>query len=90
MSRARAELPALLDQVEAGHEVTISRHGRPVAVLIRPDALRSRRADPALAAARDVEKGLYKARQSPRPRNGLSPDYAEELIAEVRAGRSRR
>lgn len=90
VSRARAELPAILDQVEAGDEVTIARHGRPVAVLIRPDALRARRADAALAAAREIEKGLENARRSARPRKGLSREYAEELIAEIGAGRSRR
>ena len=35
-------LPDLLTRVEGGEEVTITRHGRAVAVLVRPDALRSR------------------------------------------------
>jgi prevent-host-death family protein len=42
VSQARASLPELLTRVEAGEEVTITRHGRPVAVLVRPDTLRSR------------------------------------------------
>lgn len=37
-------MPELLDRVLAGDEVTITRHGRPVAVVVRPDALRVRRA----------------------------------------------
>jgi antitoxin (DNA-binding transcriptional repressor) of toxin-antitoxin stability system len=52
VSEARAALPELLDRVLAGEEVTITRHGRPVAVVVRPDSLRVRRADRG-AAGRD-------------------------------------
>ena len=90
VSDARAALPEILDQVEAGDEVTITRHGRPVAVLIRPDALRNRRADSALAAARRIEERLTKARRAPRPAKGLAQRYADDLVGDVRAGRSRR
>jgi prevent-host-death family protein len=90
VSDARAALPALLDQVESGDEVTITRHGRPVAVLISPGALRSRRAGEALATARRIGERLAEARQAPPPGKGVSRAYAEELIGAVRAGRSRR
>lgn len=45
LSEARAALPQLLDRVGAGEEVTITRHRKPAAVLVRPDTLRARRAD---------------------------------------------
>ena len=32
---AQAQLPSLLDRVEAGEEIVIARHGRPVAKLVR-------------------------------------------------------
>ncbi|HTN99093.1 MAG TPA: type II toxin-antitoxin system Phd/YefM family antitoxin, partial [Microthrixaceae bacterium] len=51
VSEARAALPDILDRVIAGEEVTITRHGKEVAILVRPDALRVRRADQALAEA---------------------------------------
>jgi len=35
-SEARAALLELLNRAENGEEVTITRHGRPVAVLVRP------------------------------------------------------
>ena len=35
---AKTQLSALVDQVEAGQEVTITRHGRPVARLVSPIA----------------------------------------------------
>src|SRR4051794_15680318 len=44
VSKARAALPQILERVLAGEEVTITRHGRAVAVVVRPDALRARRA----------------------------------------------
>lgn len=90
-SDARAALPHLLDRVEAGDEVTITRHGQPVAVLIRLDALRVRRADEALAAAARIREALADARRRPLlGSGGLSNARAEELVADVEAGRSRR
>jgi antitoxin (DNA-binding transcriptional repressor) of toxin-antitoxin stability system len=37
ISEARAELPDLVSRVAEGEEVTITRYGRPAAVLVRPD-----------------------------------------------------
>lgn len=39
ISEARAALPEVLDRVAEGEEVTITRHGRPVAVVVRPDVV---------------------------------------------------
>jgi prevent-host-death family protein len=89
-SEARAALPALLDRVLAGDEVTITRHGRPVAVVVRPDALRSRRADAALASAGKVQALLAAGRHSSLTAAGLTGARAEELLAEVSASRDRR
>lgn len=88
ISAVRAALPAVLDRVAAGEEVTITRHGHPIAVIVRPDALRSRRADQAFAAAADVAKLLRDERQDRLPAAiGLSTGRADELVAAVRAGR---
>jgi antitoxin (DNA-binding transcriptional repressor) of toxin-antitoxin stability system len=90
-SEARAALPGLLSRVEAGEEVTITRHGRPVAVLVRPDALRSRRARAALDGAEAIHQLLAGAASGAPPDGpGLTEARAEELIAEIRAGRSTR
>jgi antitoxin (DNA-binding transcriptional repressor) of toxin-antitoxin stability system len=89
-SEARAALPELLDRVAAGDEVTITRHGQPVAVVVRPDALRSRRADGALAAAERIRALLAAGRHTSLASVGLTEARAEELIAEVHAGRDRR
>jgi prevent-host-death family protein len=87
-SEARAVLPDLLSRVEGGEEITITRHGRPVAVLVRPDALRSRRARAALDGAEAVHQLLAVA--APPGGQGLTSARAEELIAEIRAGRDAR
>ena len=89
-TEARAALPELLDRVAAGDEVTITRHGQPVAVVVRPDALRSRRADAALASAEKLRGLLATGRRTSLPTAGLSEARAEELIAEVGASRDRR
>jgi prevent-host-death family protein len=62
VSEARAALPQLLDRVAAGEEITITRHGHAVATLVRPDALVSRRADAAYAAADRVRQLLARGR----------------------------
>jgi len=90
VSEARATLPQLLDRVLAGEEVTITRHGQPVAVVVRPDALRARRSEAAFAGARAIRELIEKARAEPLPAGSISPEYAEELIAEIRAGRDSR
>jgi antitoxin (DNA-binding transcriptional repressor) of toxin-antitoxin stability system len=91
VTEARASLPAILDRVIAGEEVTITRHGREVAVLVRPDAIRVRRADHALAEAERlrslVDQGRN-ARLADAP--VVSAERAEELVADVAAGRSTR
>jgi prevent-host-death family protein len=90
VSEARAALHELLERVSVGEEVTITRHGQPVAVVVRPDLLRTRRAEKALASAAAVRELLAAGRQSPLPPPaGLSSDRAQELIAAVRAGRER-
>ena len=91
VSEARAALPELLSRVEDGEEVTITRHGRPVAVLIRPDALRARRAGAALDDMNRVHELLTEAAATALPEGaGLTEQRAEELIREIRAGRDAR
>lgn len=91
ITQARAALPELIDRVLTGEEITITRHGRAVAVLTRPDALRSRRADRALADAELVRERLDGARSVPLAASPtLSAERAEEMIADVHRSRSSR
>jgi prevent-host-death family protein len=91
ISEARAALPEVLDRVEAGEEITVTRHGKPVAVVVRPDALRNRRASAAYAAADRLGDLLAEAASTPvGTAGGISAERAEELVAEVRAGRDAR
>ncbi len=93
VSEARADLPALLDRVKDGEEITITRHGHPAAVLVHPDMLRIRRAPTAIADAERVHELLEAARAMPLPAAGagaVSAARAEELVREIRAGRERR
>lgn len=93
VSEARAALPTLLDQVEAGEEVTLTRHGKAVAVLVRPEVLRRRRNAELFAKADAIGKMLEEARKRPLPdltKGGLTRESGEALIAEIRAGRDAR
>lgn len=88
-SEARAHLPELLTRVENGEEVTITRHGRPVAVLVRPDSLRSRRAAQEWVFAEGARIGaMIDAAKGKKPKpGGISSEYAEELVRAIRADR---
>jgi antitoxin (DNA-binding transcriptional repressor) of toxin-antitoxin stability system len=91
VSEARAALPEILNRVAEGEEVTITRHGRAVAVIVRPDIMWSRsRAEEVLAEADKLEDLLRAAGESPLPERGLTEEYAEELIAAIRADRDGR
>jgi antitoxin (DNA-binding transcriptional repressor) of toxin-antitoxin stability system len=91
VSEARAALPEVLDRVADGEEVTITRHGRPVAVVVRPDVLRSRRARGALEDGERVHELLAEAATAEVPAGpGLTSERAEELIAGIRADRDAR
>ena len=92
-TQARAALPEILDRVAAGDEVTITRHGQPVAVVVRVDALRVRRADQARAAAQRLGQLLDRLGEVPLDDAAASPisaRRAEELVAELRASREAR
>ena len=91
VSEARAALPEILDRVLAGEEVTITRHGEAVAVVVRPDSLRARRADDALAAAQRIRELLAHGRAtSLSPQPAITEQRAVSLVADVRAARTRR
>ena len=91
VSEARALLPKIIDRVEAGDEVILTRHGRPVAVIRRPDADRRQRLDAVRAQARSLDDLIDAAGRRPLTEQGtISADIAAELVNDVRAGRSQR
>jgi prevent-host-death family protein len=91
VSEARAALPEVLNRVSEGEEITITRHGQAVAVIVRPDIMWSRsRAEDALAEAEQLRALMHGAGESELPAGGLTQDYAEELIAALRSGRDGR
>lgn len=90
-SEARAALPEILDRVLVGEEVTITRHGAAVAVVVRPDSLRARRADEALAGAEQLRQ-LVSAGRLRRLDSmpTVTAARADQLVEDVRAARARR
>ncbi len=91
VSEARATLPSILDRVERGEEVTITRHGRAVAVVVRPDALRARRVSDVWNEADRIGELLDAARRTSKSAApGLAPGRADELVAQIRADRDTR
>ena len=88
VSEARAALPQILDRVTEGEEVTITRHGKAVAVVVRPDTLRARRSERAFDTAARIGELLETGRKAPLGRvGGLSEARAEELVVHVRSAR---
>ena len=88
VSEARATLPDIVSRVEAGEEITLTRHGVPVAVLVQPAALRARRAETAFALAGRLGERRDAARGRPFvPSGGVTPERADALIRSIRADR---
>lgn len=54
---AKTHLSALLDRVERGERVTITRNGRTVAVLVPPPGTAGRTAAEAVEALRELRRG---------------------------------
>jgi len=90
VSEARAALPEILERVTRGEEITLTRHGQAVAVVVRPDLLRVRKGEGVLASAADLRQRLEGARGMRRPAaKGASRKRADALVAELRTSRSR-
>lgn len=89
VSAARAALPEIIRQVEAGEEVRLTRHSAVVAVIVRPDALKVRRAAPSIDQANELRDRLVQAAGWTQPPGGIDRDRAEELAADIRADRDR-
>ncbi len=91
VSQARAALPEILDRVLAGEEVTITRHGRAVAVVVRPDTMRVRRADQAIADAEGIHDLLERGRSTRLGESpGISAHRADQLVADIAQARAAR
>jgi prevent-host-death family protein len=93
VSEARATLPDMVDRVQAGEEITITRHGVPVAVLVSPGALRPRRATTAFELASRIGAELEAALQRPlraASDSTVSTSTVERWVAELGAERRSR
>lgn len=88
-STARQTLPAQLDRVAQGEEVAITRHGRVVAVLVSPEALRARRAPQMWERADELGARLASLRAQPASPAEIEPTRVDELTAEAQHSRSR-
>jgi len=89
VSDARASLSEVIEQVTAGEEVTLTRHGAPVAVIVRPDRLRSRHVDETMRTSERIRDLIADARSRPLTTVDLSADELRERLAQARAERVR-
>ena len=85
ITEARANLPLILNRVEAGDEVIITRHGHPAAVIVGHDRWMKAARLEVLGQARQLHREMEAMRllPLPEPRQGSSYD-AEGHIAWLR------
>jgi antitoxin (DNA-binding transcriptional repressor) of toxin-antitoxin stability system len=69
VSEARAALPDVLTRVAQGEEITITRYGSPVAVVVRPDIVWSQ---PGTEVIMDETEGLVRILRERAKRHGRS------------------
>lgn len=91
VSEARRTLPHQIDLVQRGEEIEISRYGEVVARLVPVRKPRNPAAAEAIRRAEELAARMEEARNAKRPLRGvITSERAEELIADIRAGRDAR
>ncbi len=84
LSEARAALPEVVNRVAQGEEITITRYGRPMAVVIRPDVVWSQ---PGVEVVLDETDWLITALRERARRHGVSLEQEmSALLAAAKAG----
>jgi antitoxin (DNA-binding transcriptional repressor) of toxin-antitoxin stability system len=83
VSEARAALPEVLTRVAQGEEITITRYGSPIAVVVRPDIMWSQ---PRAEVNMDETEGLVRILRERARRHGRSLE--QELRAILDAAES--
>ncbi|MGL4175772.1 MAG: type II toxin-antitoxin system Phd/YefM family antitoxin [Dermatophilaceae bacterium] len=88
VTEARRRLREVVDLARSGEDVNLTVHGEVVAVLVSPDALRTRRTTPATEQAASVLHDLHRAREARAPLvPGMTRRRASALVAQVRQDR---
>jgi antitoxin (DNA-binding transcriptional repressor) of toxin-antitoxin stability system len=80
VSEARAALPEVMTRVAQGEEITITRYGRPIAVVVRPDVIWSK---PGTEVFLDEADGFVTALRERARRHGMS--LKQEVLAILEA-----
>jgi antitoxin (DNA-binding transcriptional repressor) of toxin-antitoxin stability system len=80
VSEARAALPEVLTRVAQGEEITITRYGSPVAVVVRPDVVWSQ---PAAVGIADETEGLVRILRERATRHGRTLEQELRTILEA-------
>jgi PHD/YefM family antitoxin component YafN of YafNO toxin-antitoxin module len=86
LSEARAALPEVVNRVAQGEEITITRYGRPMAVVVRPDVVWSQ---PGVGVVLDETDWLITALRERARRHGVSLEQeVSALLAAAEAGQA--
>ena len=90
ITEARAQLPELADRVQTGEEVTVTRHGQPVMVIVHPGNLNRRRQSSIWDEMDRMKKSLEEDRSQSLDQGALTIERADELVGAIRADRDER
>jgi antitoxin (DNA-binding transcriptional repressor) of toxin-antitoxin stability system len=86
LSEARAALPEVVNRVALGEEITITRYGRPMAVVVRPDVVWSQSGPEVVL---DETDWLINALRERARRHGVSLEQElSALLAAAEAGQA--
>jgi antitoxin (DNA-binding transcriptional repressor) of toxin-antitoxin stability system len=80
VSEARAALPEVLTRVAQGEEITITRYGSPIAVVVRPDIVWSQ---PRAEVIMDETEGLVRILRERAKRHGRSLEQELRAILDT-------
>jgi hypothetical protein len=85
ISEARASLPEIVTRAAEGEEITITRHGAPVAVMVRPDIIWGRSGSVESAHDGDDDARLIAVLRTRARKHGLTLEEELRMIADMAA-----
>lgn len=87
MTEARIAFAAILERVARGEQVTLTRHGAPVAVIVRPDVLRNSRTGTLYEGVDELRRLMETGRSAPLSRGSMTVEQADDLVRSIRSDR---
>ncbi|MEO5832003.1 MAG: type II toxin-antitoxin system prevent-host-death family antitoxin [Nakamurella sp.] len=87
VTEARSSFAEILERVAVGEQVTLTRHGVAVAVVVRPDILRNSRTATLYEGVDELRRLMETGRSASLSRGSMTVEQADDLVRSIRSDR---